>query len=154
MVTAGMLPRAAVREVEARLRAAGCPDADFDAAELFRLAAGGDARRVHEPQPAVDAVEKQAHVLDDIGAASLGRDRAQRGEPLFHIGLRLGDVPARRADARRFGKQRHGGCKCVLVKIVLHFEDALRFNVIRGSCRLNGFHFHRISLLRFVLRTV
>ena len=38
MVTAGMLPRAAVREVEARLRAAGCPDADFDAAELFRLA--------------------------------------------------------------------------------------------------------------------
>ncbi len=41
MVTAGMLPRAAVREVEARLRAAGCPDADFDAAELFRLAAGG-----------------------------------------------------------------------------------------------------------------
>ena len=34
MVTAGMLPRAAVREVEARLRAAGCPDADFDAAEL------------------------------------------------------------------------------------------------------------------------
>ena len=43
MVTAGMLPRAAVREVEARLRAAGCPDADFDAAELFRLAAGGDA---------------------------------------------------------------------------------------------------------------
>ena len=44
MVTAGMLPRAAVREVEARLRAAGCPDADFDAAELFRLAAGGDVR--------------------------------------------------------------------------------------------------------------
>ena len=43
MVTAGMLPRAAVREVEARLRAAGCPDADFDAAELFRLAVGGDA---------------------------------------------------------------------------------------------------------------
>ena len=37
MVTAGMLPRAAVREVEARLRAAGCPDADFDAAELFWL---------------------------------------------------------------------------------------------------------------------
>ena len=37
MVTAGMLPRAAVREVEARLRTAGCPDADFDAAELFRL---------------------------------------------------------------------------------------------------------------------
>lgn len=56
-------------------------------------------RRVHEPQPAVDAVEKQAHVLDDIGAAPLGWGRAQRGKPLFYIGLRLGDVPARRADA-------------------------------------------------------
>ncbi len=31
MVTEGMLPRAAVREVEQRLTAAGCPDADFDA---------------------------------------------------------------------------------------------------------------------------
>lgn len=30
---------------------------------------------------------------------ALGRGRAQRGKPLFHIGLRLGDVPARRADA-------------------------------------------------------
>ena len=49
MVTAGMLPRAAVREVEARLRAAGCPDADFDAAELFRLAAGGDVRLADAP---------------------------------------------------------------------------------------------------------
>ena len=61
---------------------------------------------------------------------------------------------ARRADARGFGEQRHGFGKCVLVKIVLHFQNALRFDVIRGPCRLNGFHFHRISLLRFVLRTV
>ena len=38
-----MLPRAAVREVEQRLTAAGCPDADFDARELFRLATGRDA---------------------------------------------------------------------------------------------------------------
>ena len=44
MVNAGMTPREAVREVEARLTAAGCPDADFDARELFRLAAGRDMR--------------------------------------------------------------------------------------------------------------
>ena len=37
MVNAGMQPREALREVEARLTAAGCPDADFDAGELFRL---------------------------------------------------------------------------------------------------------------------
>lgn len=34
MVTAGMTPRDAVRQLEARLTAAGCPDADYDAAEL------------------------------------------------------------------------------------------------------------------------
>ena len=44
MVTAGMTPRQAVGEVEARLTAAGCPDADYDARELFRLATGRDAR--------------------------------------------------------------------------------------------------------------
>ena len=62
MVTAGMLPRAAVREVEARLRAAGCPDADFDAAELFRLAVGGDARLADAPLGAEQAerLERQS----------------------------------------------------------------------------------------------
>ena len=40
MVNEGILPRAALRQVEARLTEAGCPDADFDAAELFRLAVG------------------------------------------------------------------------------------------------------------------
>ena len=44
MVSEAMLPRAAVREVEQRLTAAGCPDADFDARELFRLATGRDVR--------------------------------------------------------------------------------------------------------------
>ena len=67
MVTAGMLPRAAVREVEARLRAAGCPDADFDAAELFRLAVGGDARLADAPLSAEQAerlerLERRAEV--------------------------------------------------------------------------------------------
>ena len=38
MVNEGILPRAALRQVEARLTEAGCPDADFDAAELFRRA--------------------------------------------------------------------------------------------------------------------
>ena len=45
MVSEAMLPRAAVREVEQRLTAAGCPDADFDARELFRLATGRQSRR-------------------------------------------------------------------------------------------------------------
>lgn len=49
MVSEGMLPRAAVREVEERLTAAGCPDADFDARELFRLATGRDARLTDRP---------------------------------------------------------------------------------------------------------
>ena len=49
MVSEGMLPRAAVREVEERLTAAGCPDADFDARELFRLTTGRDARLTDRP---------------------------------------------------------------------------------------------------------
>lgn len=44
MVSAGLSPREAVRRVEARLSAAGCPDADYDARELFRAASGRDAR--------------------------------------------------------------------------------------------------------------
>lgn len=42
MVTEGTLPRNALRQVEQRLTAAGCPDADFDAAELLRLVLGLD----------------------------------------------------------------------------------------------------------------
>ena len=49
MVNEGILPRAALRQVEARLTEAGCPDADFDAAELFRLAVGADARLATAP---------------------------------------------------------------------------------------------------------
>jgi len=44
MVIAGLTPREAVRAVEVRLSTAGCPDADYDARELFRVAAGRDAR--------------------------------------------------------------------------------------------------------------
>ena len=55
MVSEAMLPRAAVKEVEARLTAAGCPDADFDARELFRLATGRDVRLSDRPLDAAEA---------------------------------------------------------------------------------------------------
>ena len=55
MVNEGILFRAALRQVEARLTEAGCPDADFDAAELFRLAVGADARLATAPLTAAQA---------------------------------------------------------------------------------------------------
>lgn len=55
MVSEKMLPRAAVKEVEERLTVAGCPDADFDARELFRLATGRDARLTDRPLDAAEA---------------------------------------------------------------------------------------------------
>ena len=55
MVSEAMLPRAAVQEVEQRLTAAGCPDADFDARELFRLATGRDVRLSDRPLTAEQA---------------------------------------------------------------------------------------------------
>ena len=57
MVNAGMQPREALREVEARLAAAGCPDADFDAGELFRLVTGQDARLADRPLTAEQAAK-------------------------------------------------------------------------------------------------
>ena len=60
MVTAGMQPREALREVEARLTAAGCPDADFDAGELFRLVTGQDARLADMPLTAEQAAKLEA----------------------------------------------------------------------------------------------
>ncbi len=55
MVTEGTLPRDALRQVEQRLTAAGCPDADFDARELFRLATGRDVRLSDRPLTAEQA---------------------------------------------------------------------------------------------------
>ena len=60
MVNAGMQPREALREVEARLTAAGCPDADFDAGELFRLVTGQDARLADIPLTAEQAAKLEA----------------------------------------------------------------------------------------------
>ena len=60
MVNAGMQPREALREVEARLTAAGCPDADFDAGELFRLVTGQDSRLADRPLTAEQAAKLEA----------------------------------------------------------------------------------------------
>ena len=60
MLNAGMQPREALREVEARLTAAGCPDADFDAGELFRLVTGQDARLADRPLTAEQAAKLEA----------------------------------------------------------------------------------------------
>ena len=60
MVNVGMQPREALREVEACLTAAGCPDADFDAGELFRLVTGQDARLADRPLTAEQAAKLEA----------------------------------------------------------------------------------------------
>ena len=74
MVTAGMMPRAALREVEHRLAAAGCPDADFDAGELFRLAVGQDVRLASEPLTAAQAERLEALTV-----------RREQREPLQYL---------------------------------------------------------------------
>ena len=72
MVNAEMQPREALREVEARLTAAGCPDADFDAGELFRLVTGQDARLADRPLTA-----EQAAKLDALPARRATREPLQ-----------------------------------------------------------------------------
>ena len=71
MVTTQMLPREIVREVEQRLAAAGCPDADFDARELFRLAAGRDARLTDRPLTAEEAERLEALTVRRAGREPL-----------------------------------------------------------------------------------
>ena len=60
MVTEHLSPRAAVREVEQRLAQAGCPDADYDARELFRLATGRDERLSDQTLTAQEAAKLEA----------------------------------------------------------------------------------------------
>lgn len=74
MVTAGANPREALHEVQTRLEKAGCPDADFDAAELFRFAVGSDAR-LCDAQLTQQAAEK----LEEICV------RRESREPLQYI---------------------------------------------------------------------
>ncbi len=50
-----------MRQLEARLTAAGCPDADYDAAELFRLVTGRDVRLADVP-----LTEAQAARLESL----------------------------------------------------------------------------------------
>ena len=72
MVSENMLPRAAVREVEQRLTAAGCPDADYDARELFRLATGRDMRLSDRP-----LTPAQAERLEALCARRAAREPLQ-----------------------------------------------------------------------------
>ena len=72
MVTGGLSPRQALAQVQARLEAAGCPDADFDARELFRLAAGRDPHLSDQPlSPA------EARRLEQFAARRAGREPLQ-----------------------------------------------------------------------------
>ena len=72
MVTEGTLPRNALRQVEQRLTAAGCPDADFDAAELLRLVLGLDVRLAFAPLTA-----EQAARLEELTARRADREPLQ-----------------------------------------------------------------------------
>ena len=72
MVSAGTRPREAVREIETWLTAAGCPDADFDARELFRLVTGLDLRLADKP-----LTEKQAVRLEELTARRVKREPLQ-----------------------------------------------------------------------------
>ena len=72
MVTAGLSPRQALAQVQARLEEAGCPDADFDARELFRLAAGRDPRLSGQPLSPGEAAR-----LEQVAARRAGREPLQ-----------------------------------------------------------------------------
>lgn len=74
MVTGGLTPRAAVALVQQRLAAAGCPDADFDARELFRLATGRDPRLSERV-----LTEEQAARLETLS------QRRESREPLQYL---------------------------------------------------------------------
>ena len=72
MVSEGMLPRKALQEVERRLTEAGCPDADFDAQELFRLVTRQDVRLADRPLSA-----KEAERLEELTARRANREPLQ-----------------------------------------------------------------------------
>lgn len=72
MVTAGLSPRQALAQVRARLEEAGCPDADFDARELFRLAAGRDPHLSDQPLS-----PEEAGRLEQAAARREGREPLQ-----------------------------------------------------------------------------
>ena len=65
---AGILPRQALRMVQDALQAAGCPDADYDARELLRIAAGKDPRLLF-----VLLTRPQAECLAELAAQRMQR---------------------------------------------------------------------------------
>ena len=65
---AGILPRQAVHMVQDALQAAGCPDADYDARELLRIAAGKDPRLLFDP-----LTRPQAECLAELAAQRMQR---------------------------------------------------------------------------------
>ena len=65
---AGILPRQAVRMLQDALQAAGCPDADYDARELLRIAAGKDPRLLFDP-----LTRPQAECLAELAAQRMQR---------------------------------------------------------------------------------
>ena len=74
MVTGGLAPRQAVAQVRQRLEAAGCPDAAFDARELFRLVTGRDPRLSDRPLTPEQAARLEALCL-----------RREKREPLQYL---------------------------------------------------------------------
>ncbi|MEE0801179.1 MAG: peptide chain release factor N(5)-glutamine methyltransferase [Gemmiger sp.] len=69
---AALTPRAALRAVQTILEQAGCPDADFDARELYRMVSGRDPRLADAPLPA-----PQAERLAELTARRADREPLQ-----------------------------------------------------------------------------
>ena len=92
---AGILPRQAVRMVQDALQAAGCPDADYDARELLRIAAGKDPRLLFDP-----LTRPQAECLAELAAQRRG------------VGLSGVDLQSRPRCALTQRRQRGGVRNC------------------------------------------
>ncbi len=72
VISAQLPPREAVKQVQQRLEQAGCPDPDFDARELFRLACGRDVRLTDRPLS-----EAEAERLEELCCRRAAREPLQ-----------------------------------------------------------------------------
>ena len=68
----GLAPREALHAVQAELEAAGCPDADFDAAQLCRMVLGCDPRFAQSV-----LTPEQAERLSELTARRAAREPLQ-----------------------------------------------------------------------------
>ncbi|MFR6372357.1 MAG: hypothetical protein ACLUOB_00620 [Subdoligranulum sp.] len=102
---AGILPRQAVRMVQDALQAAGCPDADYDARELPRIAAGKDPRLLFDPltRPQAECLAELAAQRMRLGAAAI---------PGRGVGLSGVDLQSRPRCALPPRRQRGGVRNC------------------------------------------